>query len=190
MALSKKTYQDRDLINGCIRNDRVSQERLYRKYFHKMMGVCLRYTNNQDQALEILNIGFLKVFQKIEKFQFKGSFEGWIRKIVFHSVSDYFRKEAKYGEMIIFEERDNAIKEQVLNRLYVDDLMKMVRSLPPATSKVFELYAIEGFNHREIGEHLGISEGTSKWHLAEARKKLKTMLKYYEQTEWQGYQEN
>lgn len=106
-----------------------------------------------------------------------------MRRIVFHSLSDFFRKEARYGEMIIFEEKDQEIKENVLTKLYIDDLLKMINTLPPKTAKVFELYAIEGYNHREIGERLDMSAGTSKWHLAEARKKLKLKLKYFEGAE-------
>ena len=172
-----KEYTDEEIIRGCVANDRFFQEILYRKYFAKMMQLCFRYTSDRDKALEIVNNGFLRVFQKIEKYSFKGSFEGWVRKLVFHCISDYFRKESKYAETIIFESYEKADNASILNQMYVEDILRMVRTLPPATRKVFELYAIEGYTHVEIGKELGISSGTSKWHLAEARKKLKIMLK-------------
>ncbi|MEM7103805.1 MAG: sigma-70 family RNA polymerase sigma factor [Bacteroidota bacterium] len=172
-----KEYTEEEIIKGCVRNDRFFQEVLYRKYFAKMMHLCFRYTSDRDKAMEIVNNGFLRVFQKIDKYSFKGSFEGWVRKLVFHSISDYFRKESKYAETIIFESYEKVDNHSILNQMYVEDIMRLVRSLPPATQKVFELYAIEGYTHVEIGKELGISSGTSKWHLAEARKKLKIMLK-------------
>ena len=181
---TEKKYTETEIIRGCVNNDRFFQEMLYRKHFPKMMGLCLRYTKDRDKALEILNDGFLRVFQKVHTFAFKGSFEGWIRKLVFHSLSDHFRKESKYAETIIFEERDAVIGSGILNGMYVEDILKMVKTLPPATQKVFEMYAIEGFTHVEIGEQLGISTGTSKWHLSEARKKLRRMLELYKNSEY------
>jgi RNA polymerase sigma-70 factor (ECF subfamily) len=135
-----------------------------------------RYTNDEDRALMILNYGFLRVFQKIKSYSFKGSFEGWVRKLVFHSISDYFRKESKYLKTIVFDIHDRDVEGSVLPELFIEDLLKLVEKLPKATKEVFKLYAIEGYPHKEIGQKLNISEGTSKWHLSEARKKLKQIL--------------
>lgn len=164
------------IIEGCILNKRTSQEELYRLFFPKMIALCFRYTSDEDKALTMLNDGFLKVFQKINTFEGRGSFEGWVRRLVFNSISDYFRKENKYVKLLLFEEAEKKEENLVLDRLYYNDLLKLVDSLPGNTHKVFQLYAIEGYNHREISEMLNISEGTSKWHLSEARRKLKELL--------------
>ena len=164
------------IIKGCIKNNRTSQKALYEKYFAKMLAICFRYTKDEDKALMLLNDGFLKVFKNISKFEKRGSFEGWVRRLVFNCISDHFRKENKYLKVMVFEDAEKKSDDLVLDRIFYDDLIKLVEKLPGNTHKVFTLYAIEGFNHREIGEKVGISEGTSKWHLSEARKKLKELI--------------
>jgi RNA polymerase sigma-70 factor (ECF subfamily) len=136
----------------------------------------MRYTKDKEEAMIIINNGFMRVFKKIELYSFKGSLEGWIRRLVFHSLSDYFKKESRKIHFLELENRDAPIKEDGLSNLYMEDLMKMVDLLPPATKQVFTLYAIEGYTHVEISKNIGISEGTSKWHLATARKKLKQLI--------------
>jgi len=170
-------YSEAEFVAGCIRNDRKVQEALYRRYFHVMMQMCRRYTDDQEVAMTVCNDGFLKVFKKMDSFAFKGSLEGWIRRIVYHSISDYFRRDSKYVQFMVFEEYEESTNPEVVPGLYLEDLMKLVTKLPTMSEKVFRLYAIEGFNHREIGETLGMSENTSKWHLANARKKLQEFLK-------------
>ncbi|GLR20094.1 RNA polymerase sigma factor [Portibacter lacus] len=165
------------IISGCIANKRRYQEELYKMYFSKMIAMCLRYTSDQDTAMMVVNDGFLKVFKNIQNFENRGSFEGWVRRIIFTSLSDYFRKENKYLKFMIFEEPEKKSDETILERLFYDDLILLINRLSGNTHKVFSLYAIEGFNHREIAEKLCISEGTSKWHLSEARRKLKEIIK-------------
>ncbi len=164
------------LIQGCIDNNRQAQELLYRKHFAVMMGMCMRYTSDRELAMEIVNTGMLRVFQKIELYEGKGSLEGWIRRIVFHAVSDHFKKEKKYVQFMVFEEAEASEAPEAVSNAYYDDLMKLVCQLPNMTQKVFVMYAIEGFSHLEIGATLNISDGTSKWHLSNARQKLKAML--------------
>lgn len=164
------------IIKGCIRNKRGAQEKLYKMFFPKMIAMVYRYTRDDDKAMMILNDGFLKVFKKIQDFEGKGSFEGWVRKLVFTSISDFFRKENKYLKLLIFEETEKVSDQLVLDKLFYDDLLKLINHLPGNTHKVFHLYAIEGYIHKEIAEKLNISEGTSKWHLSEARKKLKQLI--------------
>ena len=175
LALAK-TMSEKELIDGCIRNDRRFQELLYRRYFAKMMAMCLRYTHDREQAMDIVNNGFLRVFKKLHTFEFKGSLEGWVRRLVYHSISDYFKKNAKYIKHIVLEEKDDSQSEKAYQNLFFEDILKMVDRLPPATKDVFRLYAIEGYTHKEIAVNLGISEGTSKWHLSNARAKLRSML--------------
>ncbi|MCB0643745.1 MAG: RNA polymerase sigma factor [Phaeodactylibacter sp.] len=180
----KKTYSSKDLsrlseaelVEGCVRNDRFHQEALYKRYFTTMMYMCMRYTRDQDEAMMIVNNGFLRVFKKLHTFSFKGSLEGWVRRLVFHSISDYFKKHGKAVHFLVFEERDEPMDNPALSNLYLEDILLMVDQLPPATAQVFRLYAIEGYTHVEIGEKLGISDGTSKWHLAAARKRLKELI--------------
>jgi RNA polymerase sigma-70 factor (ECF subfamily) len=167
---------DEALVAGCQRNDRLSQERFYRKFFPAMYRMCRRYANNEDEILEILNNGFLKVFTKIDTFQFKGSLEGWVRRIVFHSLADYYRKQDRKLKFLQVEDWDQPTDSRALDKLYFEDLISIVDRLPAATREVFWRYAVEGFNHAEIGEQLGISVGTSKWHLSNARKKMKELL--------------
>ncbi len=169
-------YSEEELVAGCLRNERKYQEYLYRRYFATMMSMCLRYTDDRDIAMQIVNNGFLRVFKKLSTFSFKGSLEGWIRKLVYHSLSEYFKKHSRYLQFLVFEERDSQINETALSKMYEDDLLKMVDSLPPASREVFRLYAIEGYTHVEIAKSIGISVGTSKWHLASARKRLKLLI--------------
>jgi len=126
--------------------------------------------------MDIVNNGFLRVFKKLHTFKFKGSLEGWIRRLVYHSISEHFKRNAKYIQHIVLEEKDDSCRENAYQNLFFEDILKMVDRLPPATKDVFKLYAIEGYTHAEIAVNLGISEGTSKWHLSNARTKLKSML--------------
>jgi RNA polymerase sigma factor (sigma-70 family) len=177
MQNRQSAHSDEELVAGCVRNDRWSQELLYRRYFNSMMRMCMRYTRNREQSLEIVNSGFLRVFKKLDTFEFKGSLEGWIRKLVYHSLCDYFnKKENKPVHFLVFEDRDTPIPQEALKNLYAEDILKMVDELPPATRNVFVLYAIEGYTHVEIAQKLDISDGTSKWHLSNARKKLREMI--------------
>ncbi len=172
-----KQHPEKDIIEGCQRNERYWQEVLYRRYFPTMMRMVMRYANDQDTGMLIVNTGMLKVYQKINTYAFKGSFEGWMRRLVFHSVSDYYRKEKKHLHFMVFEERDQATPIDALNNLYEEDILALVKELPPSSANVFRLYAIEGYSHVEIAKMLGISDGTSKWHLSNARKKLQELLK-------------
>lgn len=171
-----KQYSEKELVEGCIQNDRYCQEMLYRKYFDSMFRMCMRYTKDADTAMEIINMGFLRVFKKLHTFSFAGSLEGWIRRLVFHSLSDYFRKKTLPVHFLDLEDRDAPINQNALDNLYLEDILKLVEKLPEATRRVFQLYAIEGYTHVEIAEMNNISVGTSKWHLATARKKMKQLI--------------
>ncbi|MEL6635298.1 MAG: RNA polymerase sigma factor [Bacteroidota bacterium] len=175
MSIPRK-YTDEELIQGCLNNDRYSQEMLFRKYFPTMMQMCLRYTNDRDKAMEIVNNGFLRVYTKLHTYAFKGSFEGWIRKLVYHSLSDYFKQNSRYLQFLVFEDYESIQRPEALSRVYTEDIMKLVALLPPATQQVFRMYAIEGYTHVEIAKQIDISIGTSKWHLSAARKKLKELI--------------
>lgn len=177
MAKDAAAYTDEELIKGCLKNKRLSQEMLYRKYFNSMMRMCLRYTQDKSVALEILNTGFLRVFKKLDKYSYNGSLEGWIRRLIFHSLSDHFKKHNNQVHFLDLEERDGPAPGNALNQLYLEDILKLVSFLPDATKEVFYLYAIEGYTHVEIAKQLGISTGTSKWHLSNARQRLKKLIR-------------
>jgi RNA polymerase sigma factor (sigma-70 family) len=178
----KKTYTEEELVSGCAANDRRAQEALYRRFFPEMMRMCMRHTRDESRATEIVNTGFLRVFKKIHTFAFKGSLEGWVRRLVFHSIADYFRDNSRYAHFLVFEEKDDQVPEKCHDGFFEEDILGAVRRLPPVSQEVFRLYAIEGYSHAEISDSLGISEGTSKWHLSTARQRLR------EQLEAMGYQ--
>jgi RNA polymerase sigma-70 factor (ECF subfamily) len=165
-----------ELIHGCIRNERAAQEKLYKMFYPRMMSVVRRYIDSEMQAEEVLNNGFLRAFQKVQQYTFQGSFEGWLRKICFHAVSDYVKQNVRYNEKVVLVEKDEYVHKDHADRLYYNQLMELVQSLPVATRTVFNMYVMEGYSHKEIGKIVGISEGTSKWHLSEGRRILKDKI--------------
>lgn len=176
---NKRTYTDEQLIAGGLRNDRLYQEMLYRKYAPVMLSMCYRHTQDEHEAREIVNTGFLKVFQKLDQYSNQGSFEGWIRTIVFRSLSDFFRKKNRSICFLELDQRDKLKASSPLEDLYLEDLLEIIKGLPEQTRRVFSLYAIEGYTHKEIAELLDMKEGTSKWYLSEARKRLKQLVNQY-----------
>jgi len=165
-----------ELIRGCSRNERGAQEALYKQFYGRMMGVVRRYIDFPEQAEEVLNNGFLRAFQKIGQYTYKGSFEGWLRKIVFNAVADYVKQHAKYNNQIVLVEKDQLLKKDLADNLYYDQLLALIQSLPSSTRNVFNMYVLDGYPHKEIAEILGISEGTSKWHLSEGRRLLREKI--------------
>ena len=177
-----QTTELQDLIQGCIRNERAAQEKVYHLFYSRMMGVVRRYIDQPEQAEEVLNNGFLRAFQKVAQYTFQGSFEGWLRKIVFHAVSDYVKQNARYNEHIVLVEKDEYIQKDHADNLYYNQLLQLVQALPVATRSVFNMYVMEGFAHKEIAGMLNISEGTSKSQLNAAKTKLKELVNklYYQ----------
>ena len=183
MNLLKRSYSDEELVEGCRQNQRKHQEALYRKYFDLMYGMCLKHTRDEEQSLDILNRGFLKVFMQIGQFEGKGSLKAWIRTIVYRCMADWFRENKQYIRFISLQEdaetdmNTNRHEQPVMGDY---DIQVLLAGLPNRMSDVFRLYAIEGYSHKEIAESLGINVGTSKWHLSEARKKLKGIIQAQE----------
>ena len=168
------------LIQGCIRNERGAQEKLYRLFYPRMMALVKRYIDHEEQAEEVMNNGYLRAFQKIKQYNFQGSFEGWLRKIIFHAVADYVKQNTRYSNQIVLADKDQYVENTHAEKLYYDQLLKLVQELPDATRNVFNMYVMEGFTHKEISNLIGISEGTSKWHLSEGRKVLKEKIERLE----------
>lgn len=176
---------DHELISGCIKQDKACQEALYKRFYGKMMGVCLRYARDRDEARDMLQEGFIKVFTSLRNFASKGSFEGWIRRIVVNTAVDHLRRN-KHEYMIVStvyaregdipDHADELEEEDAINELSEEQILAVVQKLSPAYRTVFNLYVIENFSHKEIAERLNISEGTSKSNLAKARFQLKKNL--------------
>jgi len=178
MNLSKK--QADKLVKGCNKNDRTAQEALYKLFHADMLRVCLNYLPNKELAKEAFNHGFLKVFQSIQNFdEKKGDLGGWIRKIMIHTSIDICRSELTFNKTLFLDKDDDEffISPEVLEKLYFEDLLQHIRTLPYATQTVFNLSVIDGYSHKEIGEQLNISEGTSRWHLSDAKRQLRQLLK-------------
>src|ERR1700712_2274883 len=178
MNLSKQ--QAGQLAKGCMNNDRTAQEALYKLFYADMLRVCHNYLPDKELAKEAFNSGFLKVFQSIKNFDIeKGELGGWIRKIMIYTSIDLCRKELKFTSLSLVDQDqddDFFIQASALEKLYFEDILVKIRTLPYATQTVFNLYEMDGFTHKEIAEQLNISEGTSRWHLAEAKKKLRMLL--------------
>jgi len=167
-----------DLIQGCINNDRRMQEELYRRFAPKMYAVCLRYAGNAEEAEDILQEGFIKIFKKISSFRSEGSFEGWIRRIFVNTSIEHFRR--KIYLQPISEQEENTLEGKslsILDKLAERDIIQLVQQLSPGYRTVFNMYVVEGYTHKEIGEMLGISEGTSKSQLSRAKVILQDLVK-------------
>ena len=176
-----KHSTDEELIQGCRQKNRLAQKYLYQRFYGKMFGISMRYTKQKSEAIDVLNQAFLKVFEKIDQYEPNGSFSGWIARIVFNTSIDYVRRNTLYKEVMDFNtEKETAMDAKIMDRLFAEDLYQMIQQLPTTSRTVFSLYVIDGYKHREIAELLNISANTSKWHLAEARKKLQKQLKNYQ----------
>jgi RNA polymerase sigma factor (sigma-70 family) len=165
------------LLEGCRQGNRRSQEMLYKQYYGYAMAVCRRYAPNRDEALEILNDGFMKVFNHIADIQPTTSFKNWLRRVMINTALDYYRQNKKYQQNQDIETAyELGDDEFVTSQLNYEALMGLVQNLTPMYRAVFNLYAIDGYTHEEIAEQLGISIGTSKSNLARARINLREML--------------
>lgn len=169
------------LIQGCVDGDRKCQQKLYEMYYGKMMVVCMRYTHDRDEALDVFQEAFIKVFKNLARYGNKGSFEGWIRRIMVNTAIDHIRKNKKLKEMVQLNEEITSVEEEeeaedLLDKINFQDLLDCVQDLSPAYRSVFNMYVVDGFSHKEIAEELGISEGTSKSNLAKAKMNLKKVM--------------
>lgn len=167
-----------ELVEGCRVNQRRAQEQLYRQFYRFAMSVALRYSRDEMDAADILSHAFVKVFKSIHQFDpTKGSLQTWIKKIVINEGLDHIKARERFSNNVELETvAEPVISNSILEQMGADEIMKLIHKLPPATHAVFVLYAVEGYTHRQIAEQLNISEGTSKWHLSEARKSLQQQL--------------
>ncbi len=177
MFLEQK-YTIEQIIHRCKANERNAQELLYKQFASKMLGVCSRYAADRMEAEDMLQDGFVKVFQKISDFRNEGSFEGWIRRIMVHCSIEYYRKHHKMMQLVDFEDATNelSVNQVATANLAAKDLLTLIQQLPPGYRIVFNLYAIEGYSHKEIATLTGITEGASKSQLSRARSILKQQI--------------
>jgi RNA polymerase sigma-70 factor (ECF subfamily) len=169
------------IIKGCIAGKNSSREMLYKQYSGKMWAICLRYAHDHDEAKDILQDGFMKIFEKISQFEGRGHFEGWMRKIMVNTALAVYRKKHFLNiETSLATEKSDGPSGQIESNLSACELLEIINRLSPQYKIVFNLYAIEGYSHKEISEMLGISEGTSKSNLSRARyilqKKVSTVF--------------
>jgi RNA polymerase sigma factor (sigma-70 family) len=161
---------DTDLIKGSLAGDSRMQELLYQRYSPKMYAVCLRYAGNYEDAQDLLQEGFIKVFRNLDKFRHEGSFEGWLRRVFVNTSIEHYRRKIHLNS--ISEKEETIIEDasvSVLDQLAERDIIQLVQELSPGYRTVFNLYVIEGYSHKEIAEMMHISEGTSKSQLARAK---------------------
>lgn len=169
-------YSEAELVAGCQKGNPRHQRALYEQYYRLMFGLCLRYTDNRDDAEDILQEGFIKVFKHINSFRGQGSFEGWIRRIMVHTAIEHYRRNSRYFMVDIEEAREVAFEADALMALSRDEIVGHIQALPVGYRTVFNLYVVEGYPHQEIADMLGISVGTSKSQLSRAKKLLQEKL--------------
>ncbi|MEP7195319.1 MAG: sigma-70 family RNA polymerase sigma factor [Saprospiraceae bacterium] len=170
-----REYRDDELIEGCLRNNRLWQERLYKKYFESMYNYCNVKLQDESISMTVINNGFLKVFKSIQNYKSHGPLDSWIRKIIYNCMIDELRSNKKYSKTVELEDH-LVLKDSFIEKFFEEDLLKLINNLPESTAHVFRLFAIDGYSHEEISQKLKISSGTSKWHVSNARILLKNII--------------
>ena len=170
---------------GCLKNDRRSQQRLYEMFYGKMLSVCMRYTNNMDQAQDLVQEGFIKVFDNLHKYKHDGSFEGWVRRIFVNNAIDSFRRKKQdhilphddFRLLNLADDTDeHAFMDEEVKEIEPKHVMAAMQQLTPAYQMVFNLYVMENMSHQDIADKLGINIGTSKSNLSKARVNMRKIL--------------
>jgi RNA polymerase sigma factor (sigma-70 family) len=177
-------HEELQLVEGCKHQRRVAQKEVFSKMYGKLFGICMRYADDPEEAKDILQNGFIKVFNGIENYKGDGSFEGWIKRIVVNTAIDNYRRkkvkpiitDSELTDRLGDETEDEDDTESLYNKIPVAEVMSAVQRLSPAYRTIFNLYVLEGYNHNEIAEMLEISVGTSKSNLSKARLNLRKML--------------
>lgn len=168
------TALEKALIQKAKDGDKKSIELLYKQFYGFAMSVALRYSNSRDEACEIVNDSFMKAFDRIKQYQTENSFKGWFRRIIVNTSIDYYRKNSRYASIMDIDKAESeSYSPDIIDQLTFEDILGLIRSLPEILRIVFNLYEIEGYNHNEIGEKLGIPASTSRTYLARSKKKLR-----------------
>jgi RNA polymerase sigma factor (sigma-70 family) len=165
---------EKALIQKAKDGDKKSIELLYKQFYGFAMSVALRYSNSRDEACEIVNDSFMKAFDRIKQYQTENSFKGWFRRIIVNTSIDYYRKNSRYASIMDIDKAESeSYSPDIIEQLTFEDILGLIRSLPEILRIVFNLYEIEGYDHNEIGEKLGIPASTSRTYLARSKKKLR-----------------
>ncbi len=169
---------EKELIQGCLKGDKIAQKALYDKYSAKMFGICIRYFKNITDAEDALQDGFIRVYTNIDKFNNNGSFDGWIRRIIVNAAINYNKNNLKHRYQTDYTEVEGKIEDTKLNNdvWTLDHLLNLIQSLPEGYRQIFNMYEIDGYSHKEIAAILGISINTSKSQLMKAKTILKTKM--------------
>ena len=169
---------EKQIVHGCIKGEFGSQKQLYIDYAPKMMGICLRYASSTEEAEDMMQEAFIRIYTKIHTFKFDGPLGAWIRRVVVNTAAEIYRKEKKYGLNNDIEDHLYSFKndDYIIEKLAATDLLDKVQSLPNGYRIVFNLYAVEGYSHKEIAEKLQISENTSKSQYSRARASIRKMI--------------
>lgn len=186
-TLQKTIHISQELLKSCVKDDRKAIQMLYEYCFRMFMPVCYRYHNNEEDARSSLNIGFMKILKGLETVDDDVNFPAWSKRIIVNTLIDEYRKKRNYNSRVSSRETERELDidaspeaNEAESNFGYESLLKLITELPEVSQKVFNLYVIEGYNHKEIGDLLGISEGTSKWHLSTARKMLREKLEKIE----------
>lgn len=167
-------------VKACKQQDRVAQEKLYKHFYPSLMPVCMSYVINNDDAVDIYNRAFLKVFNSLDQYAGKGALGGWIRRIIVNTAIDFIRKHEKLKFQTPLDNAfDLGIEASVIANLTSNEILELFRFLPPAQRLVVNLYIVEGYSHADIADQLNISVGTSKWHVNQGRKVLQEKIYDY-----------
>ena len=169
---------DDEIIRNCISGDARAQKQLFEKYSRRMMGLCMRYAARREEAEDMMQDGWIKVFRSLHQFRFEGSAEGWIKRVMVNTCLETLRREKKMSNHLDIETAEEITFSELnsSDTLSVKELLKMIHKLPSGYRTVFNLFAIEGYSHKEIGEMLGINESTSKSQYSRARAHLQKMF--------------
>jgi RNA polymerase sigma factor (sigma-70 family) len=176
---------EQELIRQCIDKERKAQFALYKQLYSFLMSICIRYCNNREDAQSLLNLGYLKLLNNLEKYRQEIPFGLWTRRLMINTIIDEYRKNKKEKELLEYHDftdrsDDESLTEvnDAVKRMDVQEIQNHIDKLPNVSKKVFNLFVVDGYGHKEIAEMLGITEGTSKWHLNNAREKLKEMINF------------
>lgn len=176
---------EQDILRQCIQKDRKAQFLLYKQSYSFLMSICVRYCNNREDAQSLLNLGFLKIINNLEKYKEEIPFGLWARRVMINTIIDEYRKNKKEKELLEYHDftdrRDDETLVEIndaVKRMDAQEIHKHIEKLPNVSKKVFNLFVVDGYGHKEIATMLGMSEGTSKWHLNNAREKLKEMINH------------
>jgi len=173
---------DKSFIRKCIKGDEVKLKELYKHLFDRLMGICMRYKKDQTEAVSALNQAFMKVLKNLKKFELENDIGAWASRITVNMLIDEYRKEKRFSQFVSIHDQDDEPGFQLSSSAWIEEelqaehIRECMKQLPNVTQAVFNMYAIDGFKHREIAEKLKMSEGTSKWHVSHARQLLKQML--------------